>query len=309
MDANERGRLVGLRTNLERRALVFESVRSFFRERGYIEVETPVRVPTVAPELYIVPFESDGWYLSTSPELHMKRLLAAGYERLFQISRCFRRGERGRRHNPEFAMLECYRVGADYLDMAREIAELVSRVAQRLGFHNRLQYQGSIVDITTPWPEITVREVFLDKAGWDPVATDDPVRFDVDLVDRVLPVLPQNRPLILRDYPASMAALARLKPGDPGVAERLEIFVAGLELVNIYSELNDPGEQARRFAAESRQIAAERGHSLPVAEKFLAAVTSLPECGGVALGLDRLVMLLCNAASIDEVTAFTVDTA
>jgi elongation factor P--(R)-beta-lysine ligase len=309
MAEDERRALARLGPNLRRRVSIIEAIREFFRGRDYLEVETPLRVPTIAPEPNIEPYRSEDWFLATSPELHMKRLLAAGYPGLFQLSRCFRRGERGRWHNPEFTMLEWYRAGAGYLDIIAEVEELTTAVAARLEMGGRLKYQGHQIDITTPWPRITVREAFIKAAGWDPVIVQDPARFDKDLVDRVLPGLAASRPTVLMDYPAAMAALARLKPADPAVAERAEVFIGGLELANIYSELTDPAEQAERFRQAIEEIRSEGRPPPPIAEKFLECLPYLPACGGVALGVDRLVMLCCDAASIDEVVTFTSDTA
>jgi lysyl-tRNA synthetase class 2 len=308
MAPDERPSLARLGPNLRRRARIIDSTRAFFRERDFLEVETPLRVPALAPEPYIVPFRSEDRWLATSPELHMKRLLAAGYPRLFQFSRCFRRGERGRWHNPEFTMLEWYRAGADYNGIIADTEDLVAAVAADLGLGDRLDYRGASIDITRPWPATTVREAFVKSAGWDPVADPDAARFDVDLVDRVLPALSPDRPAVLRDYPAGMAALARLKEDDRAVAERAEVFIGGLELANIYSELNDAAEQAERFRQAVAEIRREGRPAPPRSERFLECLPHLPGCGGAALGVDRLVMLYCDAASIDEVMAFTEDT-
>jgi len=308
MAENERQRLASLKRNLSRRARVYAHVRSFFNERGYLEVETPVRVPEVAPEPHIVPLASEDWFLSTSPELQMKRLLAAGYHQIFQISRCFRRGERGRWHNPEFTMLEWYRAGADYRQIVDEVADLVAAVAVGLGQWPRLSFQGRDIDLSRPWHTIAVRDAFLQNAGWDPVAQADEVRFDVDLVTKVIPAFPPDRPTILLDYPAAMASLARIKAGAEGVAERAEVFIGGLELANIYSELTRAAEQEKRFREAAAQIFQEHSRTAVMPQKFLDALAALPACGGVALGLDRLVMLVCNACSIDEVMPFTADT-
>jgi lysyl-tRNA synthetase class 2 len=306
---DENQRLARLQPNLRRRALILEYIRAFFKAKDFLEVETPVRAPAVAPEEFIVPFRSEDWYLAASPELHMKRLLAAGYDRIFQFSHCFRKGERGRWHNPEFLMLEWYRAGADYNGIILDIEEMVTTVAVRLGFQNTIEYQGRVIDIKRPWPRLTVREAFLGAAGWDPVAVDDPPRFDTDFITRVLPAFSPRRPTVLLDYPAAMASLARLKPGDPAVAERAEVFIGGLELANVYSELTDAKEQKARFRKSAAKIKTERGRPVPLPEKFLEAVPRLPPCGGVALGIDRLVALFCNADSIDDVMAFNADNA
>ncbi len=300
-------RLARIKPNLERRALINQFTRAFFQEQGFYEIETPIRVPAVAPELHIVPFGSEGWFLSTSPELHMKRLLAAGYDRLFQFSHCFRKDEHGRRHNPEFIMLEWYRAGGDYMQMVHDTEQLVVTLADKLGVSRAIRYQGQGIDLAPPWPKITVRDAFLHAAGWDPVDSFDPLLFDTDLVSGVLPGLAADRPTVLYDYPAAAASLARLKPDSPAVAERAEIFIGGLELANAYSELTDEQEQASRFREEIERIYQERRQRMDMPRRFLDVLPCLPQCGGIALGMDRLAMLFCDAASIDEVMAFTVD--
>jgi lysyl-tRNA synthetase class 2 len=309
MAEDDARRLASLKPNLQRRALILDFTREFFKKQDFLEVETPLRVPAVAPEPYIVPYESGDWYLSTSPELHMKRMLAAGYEKLFQFVHCFRRGERGRWHNPEFTMLEWYRAGADCNRIISDVESLVRFVAKKLGLKKTLHYGGRRIDISAPWPRVTVKEAFVRVAGWDPVAACDPRRFDIDLVEKVLPSFDPARPTVLVDYPAPLAALARLKPEDPNVAERAEVFIGGLELANAYSELAEAAEQERRFQEAIAQIRKERKQEMAIPQRFLEAVMHLPACGGVALGIDRLVMLLCDAPTIDDVMAFTTDNA
>jgi len=305
----EQERLAGLRLNLARRAELLELTRRFFREQRYLEVETPVRTPSVAPEANIVPFESEGWYLTTSPELHMKRLLAAGYERIFQISRCFRRAERGKLHNPEFTLLEWYRTGANYLDLIREAEQLLLFLVGSLSHATVISYQGQTIDLTPPWEHFGVREAYIKYAGWDPTRHFDSHRFDDDMALRVIPSLPLDRAIVLTDYPKEAASLARLKPGEPDIAERAEVFLGGLELANAYSELNDRKEQMWRFSEEAALIEKTQGRRVPLPHSFLEAMAHLPAAGGIALGFDRLVMLLCDASLIDEVLAFTVETA
>ncbi len=273
-----------------------------------MEVDTPLRMPVIAPELNILPIMSEDWYLSTSPELFMKRLLAAGYEKLFQIAHCFRRGERGRWHNPEFTMIEWYRTGAGYLNLIDDTEQLVLSIANVLRHSPKITYRQQKINLTPPWPKITVRKAFLQFAGWDPVANPDPLKFDTDLVEKVIPNFSKRRPTVILDYPAPMASLARLKPGNRRVAERAEVFIGGLEIATAYSELTDPAEQTKRFALEIKQIEKEQGRRPEMPTKFLEALKYLPKCGGIALGMDRLIMLFCDAATIDEVMPFTVDT-
>jgi elongation factor P--(R)-beta-lysine ligase len=309
MGIDEYQRLNNLKSNLERRAEMYYGIRDFFNILGFLEVETPVRVPVIAPELYITPVTSEDWYLNTSPELHMKRLLAAGYGKLFQICHCFRKDERGRWHNPEFTMLEWYRAGAGYLQMIEDTEELIISLAQQLGLGSRIKYQGKYIDLTKPWQRITVRNAFLQHAGWDPVIAPDLLRFDIDLCEKVIPSFVSDCPTVILDYPSPMASLARLKQGDSQVAERAEVFIGGLEIANAYSELIDPIEQKKRFRWEIELIEREHRRKMTLPVKFLEAMKSMPECGGIALGVDRLVMLLCDAGSIDEVIPFTEETA
>ncbi len=270
---------------LSERARVLREIRAFFDARGFTEVETPVRIPAPAPEPHIDCPPSGDWFLRASPELQMKKLLAAGMERIYQIGPCFRAGEKGRRHSPEFTMLEWYRANADYSDIARDAEELLAEVLKR--DHADVQ-------------RITVREAYLRWAGWDPVETWDQDRFDFDMATKIEPNLPKE-PLFLTDYPAPAASLARLKSDDPRVAERWELYVDGIELANAFTELIDPVEQRRRFelAREERRALGEADY--PLDEKFLDALARMPPSGGVALGMDRLVMLACGASSIADV--------
>jgi lysyl-tRNA synthetase class 2 len=303
MSRAETSRLRQIKANLERRALILDSIRAFFKREGFLEVETPLLVPQAAPEQFIAPFAVNGWFLSTSPEMHMKRLLAAGYGNVFQITHCFRKGERGQLHNPEFTMLEWYRVEADYMGIIEDTERLVLAMANEMGLGSTMRYKGQVIDLSRPWPRTTVSKVFRKAAGWDPVLRLDPERFDLDLVDKVMPGFSKNRPTVLMDYPAANASMARLKLGDRKVAERAEVFIGGLELANAYTELTDAAELERRF----REVIDEAGDSechRPMPRRFLRAMADLPACGGIALGVDRLVMLLCDAASIDEVVAF-----
>jgi lysyl-tRNA synthetase class 2 len=309
MTDDERQRLARLLPNLKRRASIHHITRRFFDEQGFLEVDTPIRSSAVAPEKEIIPFESDGWFLTPSPELYMKRLLAAGYTHLYQFSHCFRKGERGRLHNPEFTLLEWYRIGANYKTMMADTENLVLTIAHELGIGDSLQYQGKTIDLTAPWQPITVRDLYKQLAGWDPVLNSDLSRFDEDMVTTVIPHLNPHRPTIMLDYPAPMASLARLKPDESSLAERAEVFIGGLELANAYSELTDSKEQTTRFRQEIEYIRREKGRGTPLPQTFLKSLEHLPECGGIALGMDRLVMLFCDAATIDEVMPFTVDTA
>jgi elongation factor P--(R)-beta-lysine ligase len=286
------------------RARLTAAVRSFFAEREFLEVDTPLLVETPALELHIDAIEAGGGFLRTSPELHMKRLLAAGFPRLYQLGPCFRRGEQGALHHPEFTMLEWYRAEAGYADILADTKALLVHLGRVLANSSVLTYQGREIDLLR-WERIPVREAFLLHAGWDPVAAWDEDRFDVDLVERVEPALPGDAPVVLTDYPAAAAALSRLRPDDPSVAERWELYIGGLEIANAYSELTDADEQAARFAACAERRRAMGKPVYPVDEAFLDALRrGLPPSGGIALGLDRLLMLFTDASGLDEVLPF-----
>jgi lysyl-tRNA synthetase class 2 len=297
-------RLAQIQSNLRRRALAVSGIREFFTREGFLEVDTPVLMPQIAAEQFIVPFEGPGFYLSTSPEIYMKQMLAAGYGNLFQLCHAFRREEKGQFHQPEFAMLEWYRLHTGYLGIVRDTENLFNHLAGCLGVTGALPYQGQAIDLAPPWPRMTVSEAFRRYAGWDPLETPDGERMDHDLVDKVMPAMPAHRPLVLLDYPAEAGAMARFKPGDPRAAERAEVFIGGMEIANIYSELTDAREQERRLQGEVNRLAREEGRRRALPEAFLEAVKHLPECGGVALGVDRLVMLFCDARTIEEVVPF-----
>jgi elongation factor P--(R)-beta-lysine ligase len=304
----ERDILLAKRGFLELRSRVTESIRGHFRQAGFLEVQTPLRTPAPAPEQNIeaVP-AGDGFYLITSPELYLKRLLAAGYDKIFQITPVFRSGEKGRLHHPEFTLLEWYRLRANYKDLQRDCVELMRGVCANEGKPAGRTFRGSRIELESPWESVTVREAFLRYAGWDPVAKFDRDRFDLDLVTKVEPHLGFPSPCFLEDYPPSQAALARVKDSDPPVAERFELYWAGVELANGFTELTDPVEQRKRFEV----VLAERHRaglpSRPMPEAFLACLEHLPPCAGIALGMDRLVMLLAGAESIDQVVAFPPD--
>ncbi|MDY0040101.1 MAG: EF-P lysine aminoacylase EpmA [Desulforhabdus sp.] len=305
----EREILTAKKPTLLLRSSIMRAIRFFFEHEGFLEVQTPVRTPAPAPEPHIDAIPADGWFLSTSPELYMKRLLAAGYEKIFQLAPCFRRGERGRLHHPEFCLLEWYRLGSDYQTLKRDCLDLLRHISQAVNGSLKARYQGSSLDLESGCQHITVREAFLHFAGWDPISSADPDRFDLDLVEKVEPRLGFPMPCILSDYPPFQAALARLKPGDPTVAERFELYWAGIELANGFSELTDSREQRERFL-QAMEARSRQGRTVyPIAESFLASIEHLPPCTGIALGVDRLMMIFADAVQLDQVVAFPPDMA
>jgi lysyl-tRNA synthetase class 2 len=288
---------------LRARARLTQSLRAYFINRDFLEVETPLRIPAPAPEEHIEAIPADGWFLQTSPELCMKRLLAAGYPRLFQISKCFRKAERGRVHLPEFTMLEWYVAGFDYLKLMDQCEELIRFAAAELALKTLKQSDQDIA-LAPGWEKLTVAEAF---AKYAPVSMDAALaqnQFDEILVEHVEPRLGVEKPTFLYDYPASLAALAKLKDGHPALCERFELYIGGLEIANGFSELADAVEQRQRFEEALKKRAAKHWASYDMPEKFLQSLDALPPCAGIALGVDRLAMLCTGADKIDDVIAF-----
>ena len=292
--------------NLQTRAAIIQSIRDFFTSRGFLEVETPLRIPANAPEEYIDPFCSGDWYLQTSPEICMKRLLCRGHDKIFQICHCWRSGERGTRHIPEFTMLEWYRSNSDYNDLMEDCEDLLGWLSTACNTETlSLSSNSQIKNLDRKAVRITVQEAF---SSYSTVGLEDAVRsgsFDEIMVADIEPSLPKDAPVFLLDYPSEMAALARLKPNNLKFAERFELYIGGVELANGFSELNDPVEQRERFV-DANLKRAKAGHAtLPLPEAFLDELVVMQPSAGIALGIDRLVMLLSGVEKIDDVIAFT----
>ena len=293
--------------NARRSAQCVDRIRQFFAQRGVLEVMTPLVTGAGVTDVHIESLRlADGRFLRTSPEYVHKRLLAAGVGDLYELGPVFRAGEHGRRHREEFLMLEWYRIGWEWSALAAEVLELVRELtsAQR-------------------WTErhIAWRALMLEHAGLDPqhatdqdlrtAAADAPENLDrPELLDwlfatRIQPGLPADQLTVVHDFPACQAALARLKPGEPQWAERFEIFAGNLELANGYRELTDPAEQRRRFEADNRRRNLLGRSPMAVDRPLLAALEAgLPECSGVALGVDRLMMISQSASDIADVRLF-----
>jgi len=291
--------------NLKIRARTVQAVRAFFIEKDYLEIDTPYRIPAPAPEEHIDAQTSGSWYLQTSPELCMKRLLAAGYPRIFQICKCFRQNEKGSKHLPELTMLEWYTLETDYFDMMAQTEDLIGDVVENINSNRYLVYQGNKIDLKKPWPKISVEEAFdkFTSTTLENALSKD--LFDELLTAEIEPNLGLKTPTFLYDYPASFAPLAMIKPGNPSFAQRFELYIAGLELCNAYTELTDPDEQRERFEIEQKKRHFLGKRIYPVPETFLESLESIPGASGNALGIDRLIMLLADTANIDDVVAFT----
>jgi lysyl-tRNA synthetase class 2 len=300
-------------------------MRAWFEGEGFVEVEAAALAASPPAEAHLHAFATEAvatdgerrrLYLHTSPEFAAKRLLAAGEEKIFEFARVWRNRERGALHHPEFTLLEWYRARAPYEALMDDCARLLALAAEAAGT-TALQWRGRTADPFAEPERLTVAEAF-DRAGVDLGAPDlaaaaqrAGVRVAVDdtwadvfsrvMVERVEPGLGIGRPLILYEYPAAEAALARLKPGEAGVAERFELYACGVELANAFGELTDAAEQRRRFEHELAEHARVYGETHPLDEDFLAALAVMPEASGAALGFDRLVMLATGAVHIEQV--------
>ena len=293
------------RSRLFLRARIIHSIRSFFISRGYLEVETPVIIPAPAPEANIDAIKTEGGFLQTSPELCMKRLLSAGYEKIFQICKCFRNAERGRLHLPEFTMLEWYRAGADYFYLMDECRRMIKYVMDELGMGDIIEYQGCSINLSGEWERITVNDAFKKCTGTTPEKAIESGDYDEIMVSEIEPSLNNGRPVFLYNYPASQAALAKVREDDPEIAERFELYIGGLELANAFSELTDADEQEKRFVEESENRKNAGKTQYPFPEKFINDLEHMPASAGIAFGIDRLIMLLTNSAAIDDAVTFT----
>jgi len=301
---DERWLLAGKREKLQSRARMLQVIREFFLQHDFLEVETPYLTPAPAPEPYIEAVPCGQLFLQTSPELYMKRLLASGYPRLFQLCRCFRQGERGAYHLPEFTMLEWYRREADYRQLMDDCEALLMAVAAALGCGTALRCGGQTISLQPPWERLSVTDAF---ARFSPLPLAQAVaqdRFEELLVDYVEPQLSADRPVFLFDFPLLPGSLARPTSADGSLVERCELYIAGLEVANGFSELADAEEQRRRFAAAAVERMQAGRAEYPVAERFLAALGAMGPAAGIALGIDRLTMVFTGASHIDEVVAF-----
>ena len=313
--------------NLQARARLQSSIRQWFADEGFVEVETPILQVSPGAEVHLSGFATD-WetpdgeeeeevrWLHSSPEFAMKKLLAGGMPKIFQFARVFRNAEGSALHHPEFTMLEWYRAKAGYEALMADCAALLALTGVRA-----LRWDGNVCDPAATPERLTVAEAFDRHAGVDLLAAVgnaellakqadiamhagdswDDVFFRV-MFDRIEPRLGMGRPTILYEYPISMAALARAKPDDPRVAERFELYVCGVELANAFGELTDPAIQRARLQADMDEKERLYGLRWPIDADFLAALDhGLPASSGIALGFDRLVMLATGARHIEDV--------
>jgi len=331
---SERSRLSAARVaNLRARAAVLSEVRRFFRERRFLEIESPLLVPSPGLEVHLAAVEAgEGGYLITSPEYQLKRLLAGGLERIYSVCKCFRAGESGAQHNVEFTMLEWYRAAPSLDAIVADTEELVAacaRAARPSRGAAAVVVGERTIDVSSPWPRFAVRDLMLEHAGVD-VRDADAAELHrrvaaagVDVgsatlwddlffcawLERVEPFLAaMDRPAVVVDWPVELAALARRKDNDPGLVERFEVYIGGIELANAFGELTDAAEQRARLESDLDKRRARGLPEYPIDERFLAALEEgMPPSAGIALGIDRLVMLCTGASEIRDVLPFSSD--
>ena len=293
-----------IKQNLKLRAKIIHAARNFFIINDFFEVETPLRIPAPAPEANIDAIASENWFLQTSPELCMKLLLCAGYHRIFQICKSFRKKERGNKHLPEFTLLEWYAAGISYLEMMDQCEELLRFISTAIGEGESIVYQGKPINLKNPWTRMSVKEAFDTYSTKSLAQALSQNCFDETLAFEIEPHLGFDKPLFLYDYPESQRAFSKLKPQEPAVAQRFELYIQGMEICNAFSEITDVDEHKKRFEEEFNTRKKSGKDVYPMPKKFLKAFSHMPEASGNALGIDRLVMLFSDTPIIDEVVAF-----
>jgi lysyl-tRNA synthetase class 2 len=313
----------------ETRSRIITAIRQFLNQRGFIEVETPVLQPSAGGALarpFITHHHSldQDFYLRIALELHLKRLIIGGLDKVYELGRAFRNEGISTRHNPEFTMLECYEAYADYNDVMSMLEAMVSEVARQVSGTDKVEFAGNTIDLKPPWPRLNLRDAVREYSGIDFVEYPeadllrdkmqklglevDPQKSWGRLVDELISTFVEPKliqPTFLLDYPVSMSPLAKTKPGYSRVVERFEAFASGMEIANAFTELNDPEEQRRRFEEQMKERRGENEETWAIDEDFLLALEyGMPPTGGLGMGIDRLVMLLTNQQSIREVILF-----
>ena len=316
-----------------KRSLIRDGIRDFFKARGFLEMNTPALVSCAGQEPYLSPFKVsfsddknkkfDG-FLITSPEYSLKKMLAAGFDKVFELAKVFRANESfGGTHNPEFTMLEWYRQNSDYKQIMQDTEQLIGFLAKKINGSNIIEYQGQKINIAPPWPKFTVKELFqkyaninLDKAkalndfkkqarkeykkfsDWNDI-------FYLVFLNEIEPNLPKDKPVIIYDYPLPQASLAKKKNKNSFYAERFEVYMGGMELANAFSELLDAKEQYARFKEEYSLRKKLKKDAINIDKDLLLALElKIAPTGGIALGVERLEMLLLDVANINDLLPF-----
>lgn len=318
----------------EKRSEINDSIRQFFKKRGFLEAQTPTLVKCAGQEPYLFPVKVSfrdekkkeyGGFLITSPEYSLKKMLSMGFEKLFELARVFRSEESfGGCHNTEFTMLEWYRAKADYRDIMKDTEELVLFLNKKLNHSNILNYCGKEIDLKLPWPRMSVKEAFLKFAKIDLDKAKDVKSFRNQIknksylsgdwndmfysvfLNEIEPNLPKDRPIIIYDYPLPQASLSKRK-GKSFYAERFEAYIGGMELANAFSELTDADEQLKRLEEEQKLRKELKKDFVPIDKDFIFSLKlGLPRSGGIALGVERLQMLLLNIRDINDLLIFPI---
>lgn len=315
--------------NAQKRAVILQQIRQFFAERNVIEVETPALSQGTVTDVYLDAFvckynfladssveQSTHLYLQTSPEFHMKRLLASGYGCIYSLAKAFRHEQAGRHHNPEFTLLEWYRVGFNQFDLMSEVAELLKAI---LACNEPLfiSYQDifigtvNINPLTASFTElVTVLEHYDKSADWLIEQNDPDVLLQFIFTEIIEPTIGINAPCFVYNFPVAQASLAKISPQDGRVAERFECYYHGIELANGFNELTDANEQKKRFQHDNAKREKQGLPARAIDDNFIAALNyGLPQCSGVALGVDRMVMLALRCKYINETLTFASDKA
>jgi len=315
--------------NAQKRANILQEIRQFFAERNVVEVETPALSQGTVTDVYLDALtckynfladssseQSADLFLQTSPEFHMKRLLASGYGCIYQIAKAFRHEESGRYHNPEFTMLEWYRIGFDQFELMSEVAELLQAV---LGGNKALftSYQDIFLKTVSVDPLTATFDELVDvltkhgkAADWLIEMNDADLLLQFIFTEIIEPTIGTSQPQFIYDFPVAQASLAKKSIDDPRVAQRFECYFKGIELVNGFNELTDADEQVARFEDDNKKRLEQDLPAKPIDTNFIAALNhGLPQCSGVALGIDRLVMLALGVKDISEVQSFSIERA
>ncbi len=320
----------------EKRSRLIQTIRAFFLERGFMEIDAPSLVPFPGQEPHLEPFKTTyapagqlprPFYLQTSPEFSMKKLLAAGFEKIFYLGHSFRNEPVSALHQPEFLMLEWYRAYVDYTALMTDCEDLLRTLAESLYKTGRFSFQKAPLNFSPPFQRLSLREALQQFAGidYDSVRTADAfaeaarkrgyaavepswawddIFFEIFL-NEIEPHLGKPVPTFLTEYPVSMGALARRKEADPDFVERFELYIAGIELANAFTELNDPEEQKARFLEDQAVRKRAGKEPFPIDTDFLDALRiGMPPAAGIALGVDRLLMILLNQTSIEKISYF-----
>jgi len=310
----------------QKRAQILQKIRQFFNERDVVEVETPALSQGTVTDVHLDAItcrynflndssteQATNLYLQTSPEFHMKRLIASGYGCIFQIAKAFRHEEAGRFHNPEFTLLEWYRLGFDHFKLMKEVAELLKRVLV-CAEPTQMTYQQLFIEWLSLDPLNATREQLLtlikkhDKLSeWLTLEHNNDILLQFIFSELIEPHIGNESPCFVYNFPRSQASLAKISPEDTRVAQRFECYFQGVELVNGFNELTDVDLQLERFQEDNRQRESFSLKTKPIETNFIAALTQgLPQCSGVALGIDRLIMLALKAEHIEQVISFPI---